>query len=345
VSAAPPQPVPMVSVVIPARNEGRRIGECLRAVLAQDYPQDRFEVIVADGMSQDDTRSIVAAAAFGDPRVRVIDNPGRIVPTGMNRAIAAAAGEFIVRVDGHTIIHPDYVARCVETLSRTGADGAGGTMTPIAEGAFSGAVALATSTPFGVGNSAFHYAREEQESDSVYLGAYPRSAFARFGGYDEQLVRNQDDELNYRIRSRGGRIILNPAIQSSYHPRATARSLFSQYFQYGWWKVRVLSRVPSMISARHVAPSLFVLALAGSIAVSPWRPWLAAVGAAMLAAHAAGSLWFCAGRTRGLPARSLALVPVATLIIHVAYGLGLLAALPSFFTRPRPGEAGPVRTS
>ena len=336
-----------VSVVIPARNESRRIDDCLRAVLTQDYPPDRMEVIVADGMSDDDTRAKVAAAASayggaGGPRVRVIDNPGRIVPTGMNRAIEAAVGEIIVRVDGHTIIDPDYVSRCVETLERTGADGAGGTMTPIADGAFSGAVALATSTPFGVGNSAFHYATTERDSDSVYLGAYPKSTFARFGGYDEELVRNQDDELNYRIRGRGGRIVLNPAIQSRYHPRATVAALFSQYFQYGWWKLRVMTRVPSMMSARHFAPSVFVILLAVALGLSVLFPALLIVAAGMLAVHAAGALAFCMGRTRGIAARSVALVPVATLLIHLGYGLGLLAALPSLAAKTRVPLTGGV---
>jgi len=335
----------MVSVVIPARNERRRIRECLRAVQHQDYPPERFEILVADGMSDDGTREIVAQAASEDARVSLVDNPGRIVPTGMNRAIAAAAGEMIVRVDGHTIISGDYVTRCVETLLRTGAEGVGGTMTPIAEGVFSGAVALATSTPFGVGNSAFHYATAERDSDSVYLGAYPKSVFARFGGYDEAMVRNQDDELNYRIRSLGGRIVLNPAIHSSYHPRASLSGLFSQYFQYGWWKVRVMTRVPTMISPRHFAPSLFVIGLAGGLALAAVRASFWPVPAAMLAAHAAAALSFCAGRARGHRFGSVALVPLATLTIHLAYGMGLLAALPTLLGKPRQSQAGEAPSS
>jgi glycosyltransferase involved in cell wall biosynthesis len=331
--------------VIPARNEGRRIHECLGAVLRQDYPADRYEVIVADGMSDDGTRAIVEGIAAADRRVRLIDNPGRIVPTGMNRAIAAATGQFIVRVDGHTIVQSDYVSRAIETLVRTGAEGAGGAMTPIAEGAFPGAVALATSTPFGVGNSAFHYATEERDSDSVYLGAYPKETFRRFGGYDEELVRNQDDELNYRIRSQGGRIVLNPAIRSSYHPRSTARSLFSQYFQYGWWKVRVMTRVPSMISWRFLAPPIFVLGLATLVIVSFVRPEALALLALLLTAHAVAALWFIRGRTAGFPQGSARLVPWATLIIHLAYGLGLLAALPTLLIKAREHPVGPVQSS
>lgn len=336
---------PFVSVVIPARNERRRIAECLAAVLAQDYPADRYEVIVADGISDDGTRDIVSGIAASEPRVRLVDNPERIVPTGMNRAIASAEGEYIVRVDGHAIIEPDYLSRTIETLTRTGADGAGGAMTPIADGVFGGAVALTTCTPFGVGNSAFHYVTSERESDSVYLGAYPKETFRRFGGYDEALVRNQDDELNYRIRCLGGRIVLNPEIRSTYHPRTTARALFSQYFQYGWWKVQVMARVPSAISWRHVMPPLFVLGMAGLAILSTARPGFLLPIALLLIAHAIAALWFCTGRTVRAHPLSLALVPFATLIIHFAYGLGLLAALPTLLTRARPRPVGPVRSS
>ena len=337
---------PLATVVIPERNEARHIEDCLAAVFGQDYPADRLEVIVVDGMSTDGTRDILERAAAREPRLRLLDNPASIVPTAMNRGIAAARGAIVVRVDGHCIIQRDYVSRVVETLQRTGADGVGGTMSPVARTPFQGAVALATSTPFGVGNSAFHYATQERESDSVYLGAYPAATFARWGGYDEALVRNQDDELNYRIRARGGRIVLNPAIRSSYTPRGTLRTLFSQYFQYGWWKPHVFVRVPRMISWRHLGPSAFVvvlmlLAAAGFIVPMAWG--LLAAG---LAAHAAGSTAFCLERPSQVPGmaawRSLAWVPLATLAMHVAYGLGLLLSLPGALLAGKPAPAPPI---
>jgi len=338
---------PLVSVVIPERNEARHIESCLASVLGQDYPAGHIEVIVVDGMSTDGTRELLARAAAAEPRLHVLDNPRGIVPTAMNRGIAAARGEIIARVDGHCVIQRDYLTHVVDTLQRTHADGAGGTMTPAASTPFQGAVALATSTPFGVGNSAFHYATSERESDSVYLGAYPAGTFARFGGYDEALVRNQDDELNYRIRSRGGRIILNPAIRSTYTPRATVRALFSQYFQYGWWKPHVFVRVPRMISWRHLAPSAFVvilivLAAAGFIQPAAW--W---VLAGALAAHAAASAAFCIGRPSPAPGvapwRCLLRVPAATLAMHLSYGLGLLASLPGIIMGGRKRALPPDR--
>jgi len=203
-----------------------------------------------------------------------------------------------------------------------------------------------------VGNSAFHYARGERESDSVYLGAYPKRTFVRFGGYGEELIRNQDDELNYRIRARGGRIILNPAIRSWYRPRASASALFGQYFQYGWWKTRVMARVPSMIAARHMAPPVFVLALVALLAVGAFHPVALAAAAGALVLHGLIALSFCAvngpppeeGGTFGarrLP--GLALVPLATLVIHVAYGTGLLLGLFGLMGRARADAGRAVR--
>ncbi len=325
---------PFVSVVVPARDEGRTIGDCLRAVLAQDYPADRMEVILADGMSGDATRAIASEAARGDRRLTIIDNPERIVPTAMNRAIARAAGAIIVRVDGHTIVAPDYVRRCVETLERTGSDGAGGVMRPAGDTPFRRGVALATSQPFGVGDSDLHYADSEREADSVYLGAYRRATFDRFGGYNERMVRNQDDELNYRIRAAGGRIVLNPAIRSTYTPRGDPAALFSQYFQYGRWKVPVLARAPSMIAARHLVPAAFVLGTAGALGVAAARPSLWPLPAGLLGLHAALSAGFAATAVRravpegGAAALAgLAMAPLATLLVHAGYGLGLLSGL------------------
>ncbi len=307
--------------MIPARNECASMDSCLRAVLAQDYPQDRYEVIVADGMSDDGTRRIVSSVAAGDERVTLTDNPARIVPAAMNIGIARCKGEIVVRVDGHTRVAPDYISRCVETLQRTGADGAGGVMISNPDSTFSRAVALATSS--------------------------------RFGGYDEELVRNQDDELNYRIRARGGRIVLNPAIRSWYRPRASASALFEQYFRYGWWKPRVMARVPSMIALRHLAPPAFVLALVALLAAGVSHPAALAAAASALALHSLLALSFCAisgpppeeggaAPARRLP--GLALVPVAALVIHVAYGTGLLLGLFGVMGRPHAGSGRALRT-
>src|SRR5690606_4682773 len=196
---------PFVSVIMPIRNEAAFIERSLGAVLAQDYPHTHLEVLVADGMSSDTTRLIIGDLAAGsDVPVTIVDNPGKIVPTGFNRALAQARGDIIVRVDGHTIVAPDYVTECVAALERSGADNVGGRMNAVSSSLLGEAIALATSSPFGVGGSRFHYSQEDEWVDTVYMGAWPRSVFERIGGFDEDMVRNQDDEFNYRLRSAGG---------------------------------------------------------------------------------------------------------------------------------------------
>jgi len=337
-------PEPLVTVILPVRNEGPFIERSLGAVLAQDWNPERLEVIVADGMSTDDTRRIVRRCAETAPRVPVsiVDNPAGIVPTAMNAGIAAARGEVVVRVDGHTIVEPDYVRRCVEVLRRSGAQNVGGRMTAVGETPFARAVAAATSSPFGVGGARFHYSDREEWVDTVYMGAWPRKVLEDLGGFDPEMVRDQDDELNYRLRARGGRILLSPEIRSRYFNRPTIRSLARQYFQYGFWKVRVLQKHPGQMRPRQFAPPAFVTGLAALAAASPfWRP--ARLGLAALAgAYGAANLAAAGQAARKSGARA-ALLPAAFTTLHFSYGFGFLFGLARFWNRwrRRRGPAGP----
>lgn len=230
---------PSVSVIMPVYNEAAFIERSLGAVLAQDYPHDRMEILIADGMSTDATRDVVAGLMGRNPNVslKVLDNPSRLMASGMNVALACAKGELTIRVDGHTVIAPDYVRECVAQLQRTGADNVGGRMEAVSESSFGQSIALATSSPFGVGGARFHYSAQEEWVDTVYMGAWPREVFERVGLFDEEQVRNQDDEFNYRLLSHGGKILLSPRIKSKYYNRSTPGSLWQQYFEYGYWKV------------------------------------------------------------------------------------------------------------
>ncbi|HET7451545.1 MAG TPA: glycosyltransferase family 2 protein [Thermoanaerobaculia bacterium] len=326
---------PLVTVVLPVRNEAGFIARSLGAVLEQDYPPARLEVIVADGMSTDATRAIVLRSAAAHPEipVSIVDNPEGIVPTGMNAGIASARGDVIVRVDGHTIVAPDYVRRCVDALRRTGAQNVGGRMTAMGEGSFARAVAAATSSRFGVGGARFHYSDREEEVDTVYMGAWPRSVLADLGGFDPEMVRDQDDELNYRLRARGGRVVLCPEIRSRYFNRATVRSLARQYFQYGYWKVRVLQKHPRQMRPRQFAPPALAAAVvvsAAAAAVSrPGRIALAGLGAA----YAAAALGASAVAARRAGRRAAPYLPIAFGALHFAYGFGFLAGLARFWNR------------
>lgn len=333
---------PLVSVVIPMRNEAGTIAVLLDGVLGQDYPADRLEVLVVDGASSDDSARVVDAYAARDPRVRRLSNPRRIVPTALNIAIRAARGDVICRIDGHTRVAADYVRVGVETLRRTGADNVGGRMDAVGGGWFGDAVADATASRFGVG-ARFHFATAECEVDTVYLGMWPRAVFERVGLFDEELVRNQDDELNYRLRKAGGRIVLNPAMRSWYQNRQDVAHLVIQYYQYGQWKVRVLQKHPRQMSWRHFVPPLFV---AGMILLALASPWSAA--AARLERLGAGGylLGVGAAAVQASWRRGLAAVPATALALaclHLSWGAGFLHGLIAFADRWRRPEQGPPR--
>ena len=321
---------PLVTVIMPIRNEASFIARSLGAVLAQDYSTDLLEVLAVDGMSDDGTREIVQRMLAGRPRACLLDNAQRIVPTAMNIGLAAAGGDVIIRVDGHTVIAPDYVKHCVDALVETGADCVGGPMRAVADTPFGQAVALATSHPFGVGGSRFHYATESMEVDSVYMGAWPRQVFGQVGSFDEEMVRNQDDELSYRLRAAGGRIWLDPGIHSTYYARSTLGSLWRQYFQYGFWKVRVFQKVPGSAQLRHWVPALFVLGIAGG--------FIAALLLPLLRPLYLGALGFYVGLNLFV-SLSIALragwdhalrLPVAFATLHLAYGVGFWRGIVRF---------------
>lgn len=324
---------PFVSVIMPVRNEGIFIRRSLGAVLTQDYPAERLEVVVADGMSTDGTRDLIAEMQLSAPNLRVIDNPGKIVPTGINEGLRVAQGDVIVRVDGHTIIAPTYVTECVAALRRSGADNVGGRMVPKAEGAFGSAVALATSSPFGVGGARFHYSDKEEWVDTVYLGAWPRAVFERIGFFDEELVRDQDDEFNYRLRKNGGRILLSPRIQSLYYPRVTVRSLWRQYFQYGYWKVRVLQKHPRQMRARQAMPPLFVFIILSSGLLAPSSRIARRTLGSVLGAYAAADVLASSIVAKRHGKHQLRVLPAVFPVLHFSYGAGLLWGLVRFTGR------------
>ena len=331
--SVPPSEWPIVSVIMPIRNEGAFIRHTLHAVLTQDYPPDRLEVLVVDGMSTDDTRVIIAALQQEHPNLKLLDNPAQIVPPALNIGITQAAGDIIVRVDGHTIIEPDYVRQCVIGLQQSDAINVGGKMTASGETPFGEVVALATSTPFGVGGARFHYSDEEEYVDTVYLGAWWRHAFTQFGGFDEELVRDQDDEFNYRLRKHGGRILLRPQIKSRYTVRGSPYKLWRQYYQYGFWKVRVLQKHPGQMRPRQFIPPLFALALSGSLLLTFLHSlgWLllAIICGAYLAANLIASVWTASK----FGWRHFLYLPFVFAILHLGYGFGFLVGLLRFANR------------
>lgn len=329
--------LPFVTLVMPIRNEGAFIAQALGAALAQDYPAALMEVIVADGMSTDSTREIVRGLQSTDARVRLIDNKGKFVATGLNAALREARGEIIVRADGHCEIAPDYVRRCVYHLLEEGVEAVGGPIETIGETYVAQAIAQAMSSSFGVGGSAFRTVQDRRMLvESVAFPAYTRGAVELAGFFDEELIRNQDDEYNYRLCELGGRILLAPDIRSRYYSRSSLRSLWRQYFQYGYWKVRVMQKHFGQMRLRQFIPLLFVAAVIVSLLAAPFSAtgrWLCGfVVSAYLLANFSAAFLIAA---RALKWRTLPLLPVAFAILHFAYGLGFLRGLVKFRNRWR----------
>lgn len=322
--------LPSVSVLLAIRNEGKFIARTLTAIIDQTYPTEKMEIVIADGLSTDETRDIVRSFESSHKHIVLLDNPGKIVSTGLNLALNSAHGDVIVRVDGHTVIEHDYVEQCVAALSRTRADNVGGRMNAVGERAVARAISCATSSPFGVGGGRFHYSEAEEWADTVYMGAWPRSVFDRVGGFDEEMVRNQDDEFNYRLRELGGRILLSPLIKSEYYNRSSFSKLWSQYFQYGYWKVRVMQKHPRQMQWRQFVPAAFVFSLLVFGAGSFLFPWSRVIGSGIVALYLIANL--SASIIAGLKGnvRSFYLLPICFAILHVSYGLGFLKGLVHF---------------
>lgn len=325
-----------VSVVVPCRNEESHLGRFLANVCAQRPVGSGLEVLVAEGGSSDKTRSILQDWASRDSRLRVIDNPEGTVSCGLNRAINQARGDVVVRMDVHTIYAADYIYQAVKTLIETGADNVGGPVLALGTTIIGKANALAYHFPLAFGGSSFHNPKLEGYVESVPYGCWRRSLFHEIGLFDESLVRNQDDELNFRIRLAGGRVWQSPNIRLWYLPRSSLRKLWRQYFEYGYWKPRIVRKHRRLVSVRHVVPATFVvinvvllmLALCGSgLALGAWGLLLGTYVAGLLV----GAVMCC------VPQRAIAYFgPVALVIAtyHVAYGVGSIAGLWRWWLEP-----------
>ncbi len=322
---------PGVSVVVPVLDEERHLADAVGRILAQEYPGD-LEVVLALGPSRDRTDEVAARLAARDPRVRTVRNPSGRTPAALNAAIAASRNPVVVRVDGHGLLAPGYVATAVRLLEETGAANVGGVMAAEGVTEFEQAVARAMTSPFGVGGAKFHTGGQAGEADTVYLGVFRREVLERHGGYDEAMVRAQDWELNHRIRADGGRVWFSPELSVTYRPRATLRALARQYYDYGRWRRVVRRRNPATVSLRYLAaPAALTGVVVGLVAGPFWRPALllplgyaGAVGVGTLAS------W------QGLPARSKAALPLVYATMHLCWGYGFLTSPRSLGESPPP---------
>ncbi|MEX1178956.1 MAG: glycosyltransferase family 2 protein [Nitriliruptor sp.] len=330
-AALPPLPDDArVSVVVPALAAAGVVERAIEAALAQGDLV--AEVVVAAG----DEATRDAAQRSEDARVRVIGNPSGRTPDALNAAIAASTHPVVVRVDAQSILPPGYVARAVATLRRTGAGNVGGLQVPTADAGFGRAVAAAMRSPVGSGGAAYRGGSEPGPADTVYLGVFRREALVAVGGYDPRFTRNQDAELNERLRRAGHTVWFDPELAVTYAPRSSPRSLASQYLQYGRWR-RLTARVhPGSLRARQLAPPALVLAGTGVTVIAAvtraW--WLPAVGAGAYAAAVAAAV-----RAEAGDAPTTARATAAVAIMHAAWGIGFLVGPPRGVSGgPRPAD-------
>lgn len=323
---------PLVSVIIPARNAAGTVEAAIRSALDQEAV---VEVVVA--CADEPTRLAVEGVA--DPRVKAIANPGGSTPQGLNLALAETTGSVVVRCDAHSLLPPDYVARAVATMQATGAANVGGRQVPVGQSLRERAIALAMTSPVGAGDARYRIGGEPGPTDTVYLGVFERTALEEVGGFDESLERNQDYELNWRLRQTGKLVWFDPDLAVTYRPRPRLTGLARQYFDYGRWKREVLRRHPGSLRWRQAAPPALVVTLAGSALLSPLVPVAAAV---IPAAYAVSTI--AAGVTDTIRKGDLAglVEPVALWIMHLSWGIGFLLGV-----RPdrRPGPSRRARRS
>lgn len=321
-----------VSVIVPCFNEEDTIQQLLEAIHKQSYTLNEIEVIIADGLSTDRTREVITSFQLSHPDlvIKIVDNKKRIIPAGLNRAIETAQGNFIIRMDAHSIPNQDYIKNCIEGLEKNMGDNIGGIwkIQPGAKTWIAKSIAMAAGHPLGVGDALYRIGGVAQEVDTVPFGAFRRELIDKIGLFDENLLTNEDYEFNTRVRQSGGKVWMNPSIQSVYFARSKFRELAQQYWRYGYWKAQMLRRYPKTVRWRQVIPPVFVLAWIGLGLLS--LIWLIARWMLAIIVILYAIVIFAAGIRISFKSKNISLsigVPLAIATIHFSYGSALLWGL------------------
>jgi succinoglycan biosynthesis protein ExoA len=330
---------PKVSIIVPCYNEEATIRHLLDSILAQTYPREQMEVVIADGLSTDATRMLVAAFQQEHPDlpVKIVENSVRAIPSALNLAINNANGEIIVRLDAHSAPIPEYVARCVEALESGKGANVGGVweIKPGAQTWVAESIAAAAAHPLGVGDAMYRLNAKAGAMDTVPFGSFRRSLIEKIGAFDETLLANEDYEFNARVRRSGGVVWLEPSIRSIYFARSTFGALARQYWRYGFWKWRMLVRYPSTLRWRQALPPLFVAALLGLGVLSAWFVLARIVIALQIIFYLTVLLF--AGLIAAIKKQKFTLVfglPLAIATMHMSWGGGFLWSMAiSWFTK------------
>jgi len=327
------QNLPFVTVIIPCRNEKKFIAKCLDCIVGQDYPKDKLEILVIDGMSNDGTREIIKKYMEQYPFIKMLDNPKKIVPTAMNIGIKNAKGDIIIRMDAHTEYPKDYISKIVYWLNKSRADNVGGIWItkPSANTLIAEAIAIGLTSTFGVGNAYYRTGLSEHRYvDTVPFGAYRKEVFDKIGLFDEELIRNQDDELNLRLIRQGGKILLVPEIVSYYYARDSLSKLWKMYFQYGYWKIRVIQKHKLPASWRHLVPSIFILTIFVTFILGFFNPIFFYILGTIIGIYLIVSMFFSLRISLKKGLKYFIILPLVFGTLHFAYGFGFLKGIWDF---------------
>ncbi|WAC06778.1 MAG: glycosyltransferase family 2 protein [Thermodesulfobacteriota bacterium] len=321
---------PLITIILPVRNEGSYIRRCLDSILDQTISKDLLEVLVIDGNSDDATPEIVRSYSRQFRYIKLLKNPEQNTIDALNLGIKNASGDFIVRVDGHSYLEKDYIEQCIKALECTDADNVGGGMRPVGDTYLQKAIAFATSSVFGIGRGKFHYSDKKEYVDTVYLGAFRRQVFDKVGSYDPEMHYSEDNELNLRIAKKGGKILLSPKIRSYYFPRESLKEVWRQYFKYGYFKPKVLQKHNLSISFRHFVPAFLVASLVATATLSFFRPLFGYFFYGIFACYLSISFLFSLYISINNGIRYLPIMPIVFATLHLSYGTGFIKGLLDF---------------
>ncbi len=316
-----------VSIIVPVRNEEKHIAKCLDSILGQDYPKDKMEIVVVDGMSEDGTRKILKGYTDTHSNITVLDNLNQVTPKAFNIGIRNSKGEIITLISAHSIFAKNYISKCIEHLYKTGADNVGGIMEHRGEGFIGNAIAFASANKFGLGGAKFRTAHKAQYVDTVFPGAWPRKTFEKYGFFNDQLIRNQDIEHNARIRKNGGKIYFTPEIKCVYFCRSNLKDLWKQNFDNGAWNIKTMKTAPGSLSLRHFVPLIFVCGLIGSVVFSFFSFCGNTLLLLITGSYLLAVIFFSIkiGLNKGI--RYVFILPIILITMHFSYGFGGLMAL------------------
>ena len=325
-----------VSIIIPCRNEEKFIGRCLNSILANDYPKDKLEILIIDGMSEDNTREVIKRYTERYPSIKLLENPKKITPSALNIGIKKAQGEIIIRMDAHATYIREYISKCVKYLKKYDADNTGGIwiVSPSKNTLMAKAIAFCLSHPFGTGNAYYKIGSQKARwADTVPFGCYKREVFQRIGLFNENLVRSQDMEFNLRLRSSGGKILLIPEIVGYYYPKSDLKGFFVHNFEDGIWAIYPLKFVKRPFRLRHYVPLIFTASLLGTGLAGIFSPLFFWSFVAIVVLYFLLTLFSSlqiSKKEKDL--RYLFILPLVFVVRHISYGFGSLWGLVKLLT-------------